>query len=120
MNPGFKTIASGGDGTVVQYCQSLCDYSYRLRSVLTSVVGFVGYDPVLKMIIVSHQGTDFSKMYVHVSSACIIKRLIPLICNSIPAVTDADFFLTPLNPILYPGIDSSIQVHNGFGNSQAA
>lgn len=39
--------------------------------------------------------------------------------NSIPILTDGDFFLTPLSSTLFPGIDSSIQVHSGFGESQA-
>jgi hypothetical protein len=34
-------------------------------------------------------------------------------------VTDADFFLTNLNPTLFPGISSSIKVHNGVANAQA-
>jgi hypothetical protein len=43
-NPYFIPIAAGGDGAVVQYW-------------------YVGWDPVLQTIIVSHQGTDTSKMY---------------------------------------------------------
>jgi hypothetical protein len=42
-NPGFTTIASGGDGASTQYW-------------------FVGYDASLKTIIVSYQGTDASKI----------------------------------------------------------
>ncbi|KII86173.1 hypothetical protein PLICRDRAFT_43756 [Plicaturopsis crispa FD-325 SS-3] len=79
-NPGFEPVASGGDGTVVQYW-------------------YVGYDPSLATVIVSHQGTDFSKI--------------------IPALTDGDFFLSGLDSTLYPGLSSSIEVHNGFGGEQA-
>jgi len=33
--------------------------------------------------------------------------------------TDANAFLDPLDPTLFPGISSSIEVHNGFGDEQA-
>ncbi|KAG2143797.1 Alpha/Beta hydrolase protein [Suillus bovinus] len=80
-NPKFKPVASGGNGDSVQYW-------------------FVGYDPTLNTVIVSHQGTNPSEI--------------------LPLVTDADFFLTPLDPILFRGISSDIEVHSGFGNSQAS
>src|ERR1700721_2571853 len=35
-------------------------------------------------------------------------------------VTDADIFLTNLDSTLFPGIDSSIEVHSGFKDAQAA
>ncbi|THH04592.1 hypothetical protein EW145_g5402, partial [Phellinidium pouzarii] len=34
-------------------------------------------------------------------------------------LTDVDFFLDNLNSTLFPGIDSSIQVHNGFADEHA-
>ncbi|KAG6909782.1 hypothetical protein DXG01_015275 [Tephrocybe rancida] len=37
----------------------------------------------------------------------------------LPLVTDADFFLTSLDSTLFPGLSSDIEVHNGFGESQA-
>jgi hypothetical protein len=39
--------------------------------------------------------------------------------DSLPLVTDADFFLTNLDSTLFPGISSNIEVHNGFGDAQA-
>ncbi|TFK48453.1 alpha/beta-hydrolase [Heliocybe sulcata] len=42
-NAGFEPVASGGDGTFIQYW-------------------YVGYDPSLKTVIVAHQGTDVSKI----------------------------------------------------------
>ncbi|KAF9236094.1 Alpha/Beta hydrolase protein [Melanogaster broomeanus] len=60
---------------------------------------FVGFDPSLDTVIVSHQGTDTSEI--------------------LPIVTDADFFLTSLDSTLFPGISSSIEVHSGFAESHA-
>jgi hypothetical protein len=42
-NPGFETVDSGGDGDITQYW-------------------FVGYDPSMKEVIVSHQGTNPDEM----------------------------------------------------------
>ncbi|KAL4061893.1 Alpha/Beta hydrolase protein [Scleroderma yunnanense] len=80
-NSGFKPVASGGDGSSVQYW-------------------YVGYDPSLSTVIVAHQGTDPSKI--------------------LPLVTDADIMLTTLDPTLFPGISSGIEVHSGFKDAQAA
>ncbi|KIK91263.1 hypothetical protein PAXRUDRAFT_639687 [Paxillus rubicundulus Ve08.2h10] len=78
-NAGFNPVAAGGDGASVQYW-------------------FVGYDPSLNTVIVSHEGTDPSQI--------------------VPLVTDANFFLTNLNSTLFPGISSSIKVHDGFRAAQ--
>ncbi|KAG2068439.1 alpha/beta-hydrolase [Suillus decipiens] len=80
-NPDFKPVASGGNGDTIQYW-------------------FVGYDPNLDTVIVSHQGTDPSEIW--------------------PLFTDVDVVLVPLNPTLFPGISSDIQVHDGFQNAQAS
>ncbi|CUA68360.1 hypothetical protein RSOLAG22IIIB_07878 [Rhizoctonia solani] len=60
---------------------------------------FVGYDPTLNPIVVSNQGTSPSE--------------------ALASLTDADFFLTPLDPTRFPGVSPSIQVHNGFEIDQA-
>ncbi|KAJ7777400.1 Alpha/Beta hydrolase protein [Mycena metata] len=60
---------------------------------------FVGADTKLGTVIVSHQGTDPSQI--------------------LALVTDSDFFLDSLSPTLFPGLSSSIEVHNGFANEQA-
>jgi len=60
---------------------------------------YVGYDPSLQTIIVAHQGTDTTQLLAD--------------------LTDADFFLTNLDSTLFPGVPSSVQVHNGFGAEQA-
>jgi len=79
-NPGFKPVASGGDGSSTQFW-------------------FVGYDPSSAEIIVSHQGTDASKI--------------------VPLLTDGDIILTHLDAGLFPGIPSSVKVHDGFKDAQA-
>ena len=78
--------------------------------------GYVGYDPALATIIVAHQGTDSSAMY-----GLVVQRFVQVswwLCR-LPLVTDADFFLDNLDSNLFPGINSSIKVHDGFGNAQA-
>jgi len=42
-----------------------------------------------------------------------------LCCHSIPLLTDANFFLTGLDSGLFPGLSSSIEIHDGFGDAQA-
>ncbi|KAJ7132292.1 lipase [Mycena epipterygia] len=79
-NPGFRPIASGGDGDATQFW-------------------FVGVDTTLGTVIVSHQGTDVTKI--------------------LSLVTDADFSLESLDPTLFPGLSSSIEAHSGFANEQA-
>jgi hypothetical protein len=79
-NPSFIPVASGGDGSSTQFW-------------------FVGYDPTLKTVIVSHQGTDVDAI--------------------IPLITDADFELEVLDSSLFPGVSSSVEAHSGFANEQA-
>ncbi|GLB44369.1 putative alpha beta-hydrolase [Lyophyllum shimeji] len=79
-NPGFVPQASGGDGSSIQYW-------------------FVGYAPAQNTVVVSHQGTDTSKMQAD--------------------LTDGAAVLGPLDPTLFPGVPSSVQVHQGFAAEQA-
>jgi len=60
---------------------------------------YVGFDPAQSTIIVAHQGTDVDEIEAD--------------------LTDADFFLAPLDPTLFPSLPSGIEVHNGFGSEQA-
>jgi len=79
-NPNFQPTTSGGNG-------------------ITSQFFFVGYDPDLDTVIVSHQGTDPDKI--------------------VPLIEDSDFFLESLDPDLFPGISDDVKVHNGFKDAQA-
>ncbi|OBZ73725.1 Lipase [Grifola frondosa] len=79
-NPSFQPVASGGDGSSVQFW-------------------FVGFDPTLNTIIVSHQGTNPQDI--------------------LPLLTDGDLTLEKPDATLFPGLDSSIEVHSGFAQEQA-
>ncbi|KAJ7102986.1 lipase [Mycena crocata] len=79
-NAGFKPIASGGDGNAVQFW-------------------YVGVDPALATVIVTHQGTDTSHI--------------------LPILTDANFVLDRLDATLFPGVSSSVEAHSGFADEHA-
>ncbi|KAI0073058.1 alpha/beta-hydrolase [Panus rudis PR-1116 ss-1] len=78
-NPDFQPVATGGDGIVTQFW-------------------FVGFDPKLNTVVVSHQATDPSKV--------------------IPVLTDLDFIPVPVDPSLFPGLPNDILVHMGFAGTQ--
>ncbi|KAI0695407.1 lipase [Cerioporus squamosus] len=78
-NPQFVPVASGGDGDATQ-------------------LWFVGFDPTLNEVIVSHQGTDFSE---------------------IGPGLDLDIILESLDSDLFPGVRPKIMVHSGFALAQS-
>ncbi|TFK88234.1 lipase [Polyporus arcularius HHB13444] len=78
-NPQFIPVASGGDGDLTQFW-------------------FVGFDPTLGEVIVSHQGTDTSEI--------------------LPVLEDGDIILEALNSSLFPGLSRNIKAHSGFAGSQ--
>jgi hypothetical protein len=47
----------------------------------------------------------------------MLPSLIPRVSSA--DLTDADFFLESLNSSLFPGVPSSVDVHNGFASEQA-
>ncbi|KAI0630904.1 lipase [Trametes polyzona] len=79
-NPTFQLIASGGDGDDVQFW-------------------FVGFDPTLNTVVVSHEGTNPDKL--------------------LPLLVDADIVKVNLNARLFPGVSSAVEVHRGFVDAQA-
>jgi hypothetical protein len=97
----------------------LCVYTghFRVRS-LRWVIGYVGYDKSLNTIIVGHQGTDPLKMCGYVSHFGSYGSLMPFFGLSISILVDADLILDDLKPSLFPGVSSSVRVHNGFGEAQ--
>jgi hypothetical protein len=80
---------------------------------------FVRFSPSLGTVIVAHQGTEPTQLYVSpVFPRCTAAhRHNP--CGSFTDLTDLDFFMELLNPSLFPGIPSSVRVHNGFAREQA-
>jgi hypothetical protein len=60
---------------------------------------YAGWDPSLSSVIVAHQGTDPTKFLAD--------------------LIDGDLILGSLDSTLFPGLSSSIQVHQGFANEQA-
>ncbi|CAA7264954.1 unnamed protein product [Cyclocybe aegerita] len=79
-NSDFIPIATGGDGSSVQFW-------------------YVGYWPSQETVIVAHQGTNVSKIQAD--------------------ATDLDVLLQNLDSTLFPGVDSSVEVHSGFAREQA-
>ncbi|OJT15443.1 Lipase [Trametes pubescens] len=78
-NPSFIPIAAGGDGNKVQFW-------------------YVGFNPPSGEIIVSHQGTNFTKID--------------------PVLRDVNIIFESLNRTLFPGVPAGIQAHSGFSVSQ--
>ncbi|KAI0825661.1 lipase [Irpex lacteus] len=60
---------------------------------------YVGYDIALQSVIVGHQGTDVDKV--------------------LPVLEDIDIIQDFLNPTLFPGVSSSVKVHQGFRDAHA-
>ncbi|EIW80990.1 alpha beta-hydrolase [Coniophora puteana RWD-64-598 SS2] len=60
---------------------------------------YVGYYPTDNSVVVAHQGTDPTQF--------------------LSDLTDADIPMENLNSTLFPGVDSSVQVHKGFADEHA-
>ncbi|KAH7911717.1 Alpha/Beta hydrolase protein [Hygrophoropsis aurantiaca] len=60
---------------------------------------YVGYWPSENSVVVAHQGTDPTQF--------------------LSDLTDADIPMENLNATLFPGVDSSVEVHSGFANEHA-
>ncbi|KJA29030.1 hypothetical protein HYPSUDRAFT_33536 [Hypholoma sublateritium FD-334 SS-4] len=60
---------------------------------------FVGFSPSQQSIIVAHEGTDPTQL--------------------LSDLTDVDILMGNLSPTLFPGVSSSVQVHEGFRDEHA-
>ncbi|KAF8576843.1 alpha/beta-hydrolase [Ramaria rubella] len=60
---------------------------------------YVAHDTTAQSIVVTHQGTDSS--------------------NPLSVINDAEIILEPLDQTLFPGVDSSIETHDGFAKTFA-
>ncbi|KAI0311771.1 alpha/beta-hydrolase [Amylostereum chailletii] len=78
--PGFQPTLTGGDGSSVQ-------------------LFFVGYWPDQDTVVVSHEGTDPTKLEAD--------------------LTDINIDMTTLDPSLFPGVPDGVQTHEGFTDEHA-
>ncbi|KAG8722709.1 hypothetical protein FRC08_012588 [Ceratobasidium sp. 394] len=60
---------------------------------------YVGWWPAGSTVIVAHEGTDPTQF--------------------LSLLTDANILIDPLDPVLFPGVPSTVKVHDGFRNAQA-
>ncbi|KAG6828967.1 hypothetical protein H0H92_006149 [Tricholoma furcatifolium] len=70
-----------------------------MHSNVSTSTGYVGYSPSQETVIVAHQGTDPSDLEAD--------------------LTDLDIVMGSLDSTLFPGVDSSVEVHEGFRDEQA-
>ncbi|KEP48780.1 lipase [Rhizoctonia solani 123E] len=61
---------------------------------------YVGWWPSGSSVVVAHEGTDPTQF--------------------LSVLTDVNAFLEPLDPALFPGVSSNVQVHSGFKNAHAS
>lgn len=85
------------------------------------IAGYVGYDPNLETIIVSHAGTNTSEMWalLHIILDDCWQLLVFLMILSLSLLTDANIIRSPLDSTLFPGLSSDITVHDGFADAQS-
>jgi hypothetical protein len=43
-----------------------------------------------------------------------------IVIHSLAVLTDADIFMERPDPMLFPGVDSSVELHSGFANEHAS
>ena len=80
--------------------------------------GYVGYSPSLNTVVVAHQGTNPESLYVKEQSFLIgVANLLDH--HSYADLTDAEFPRSSLDSSLFPGVSSSIEVHDGFQDDHA-
>ncbi|KAF8236480.1 alpha/beta-hydrolase [Tricholoma matsutake] len=86
-------------------CGEACNATHGFKPTLIGGNGnsvqiyFVGYWPSQHTVVVAHEGTDPTKL--------------------LPLLTDAKIRQQHLDPALFPGVSSSVKVHNGFRNQHA-
>lgn len=91
--------------TLAWNCGANCQANPTFRPVASGGDGsatqfwYVGFDPSLATVIVAHQGTDTSEIEAD--------------------ATDADAILGNLDSGLFPGIPTSVEVHEGFRNTHS-
>jgi hypothetical protein len=84
-----------------QACEANSDFEVTLVGGDGNVVQifFVGFSPSQSSIIVAHEGTDPTQL--------------------VSDLTDVDIIMTNLDSTLFPGVSSSVEVHQGFANEHS-
>ncbi|KAI9440889.1 lipase class 3 family protein [Lactarius indigo] len=102
----FASTAYCNPSTTINWsCGSNCQANSDFQPVASGGDGdgtqywYVGFSPSHNNVIVAHQGTTPDHLLAD--------------------PTDADFFLRTLDSSLFPGVPSSVEVHNGFASEQA-
>ena len=78
---------------------------------------FVGYWPAQNAVVVAHEGTDPTELYVYCPSV-LCPPMLTCLC-SLSVLTDIEFVMDQPDPSLFPGIPSSVWVHGGFLSEHA-
>ncbi|KAJ3570272.1 hypothetical protein NP233_g4513 [Leucocoprinus birnbaumii] len=101
----FARAAYCSDGLKNWACGPACDALPGFQPTLVGGDGnavqffFVGYWPDQNTVVVAHEGTDPTQL--------------------VSVLTDANILTDPLDPSLFPGAPSGVQVHDGFRNEHA-
>ncbi|KAG6810178.1 hypothetical protein H0H92_012969 [Tricholoma furcatifolium] len=118
-NSDFIPYASGGDGDSVQYCelhahstrQFGAHVAYRLQGMLDTLHLWPRLLLAIRELI--PQNCQFKSVLIslHIVNACPI--------TSEADLTDVEVVMSSLDSTLFPGLSSSIEVHDGFQDEQA-
>ncbi|KAI9510544.1 lipase [Russula earlei] len=99
----FASTAYCDPSTTINWsCGTNCDANPDFQPAISGGGGieqfyYVGYSPTLSSAIVAYEGT----------------------ASLFGDLTDLNFFLEPLDPSLFPGIPSTVEVHSGFADQHA-
>ncbi|KAH8989455.1 lipase class 3 family protein [Lactarius akahatsu] len=103
----FASTAYCNSSTSINWsCGSNCEANPDFQPMASGGDGdgtqfwYVGFSPSQNTVVVAHQGTATSKL--------------------LPILIDIDLILEPLDSPLFPGVPSSVKVHDGFALEQAS
>ncbi|KAG2129110.1 Alpha/Beta hydrolase protein [Suillus clintonianus] len=84
-----------------QACEAVPDFEVSLTGGNDNSIQYyyVGYWPAENTVVVAHEGTDPIQL--------------------LSDLTDADVLMERLNSTLFPGVDTSVEVHSGFADEHA-
>ena len=85
---------------------------------LTPFLVFVGFWPAQNTIVVTHEGTDPTKLYAELADS-MKRSLIQYLNTSMSVLTDVNILISSLDNKLFSGISPSVRVHTGFRDEHA-